>query len=419
MVPEKERIKPRFAFDDKGWLDYITELRGDIEDIKDMEVFPEVSGNSASLFEIGYALEALENQITRVQKEASSENKRKHYHYVAQSRQWEKALLDSEAYVNLFRSYAKLELLVPYVSCDDVCRVASIRFEYKYNQLCKNLKYFNPRVPDAKIIEFYNNASEKLRRTEQELARETPVIIAVVAMPAVAKNIQEYFNKDMMSQAMRWQALEENLFGLKSLLDIKNRMDRIEEKISLDKTKGQQYPWLSDRYLWLQQHYDFLWNVHEELRHENNQILEGKSIGKFKNTDTVFEVLQNVAEERKNFHIGLIIIEAGKVLQEAIKTDPDNRKLADLIPDWENAFLRYQKFYLTSQQNKNSLEVDRGIIVSYAKDIEDSVYFISKGEKNDTPYRPQPRNPIKNPNQESPFVKQIRKIYGKEKIMTL
>lgn len=201
--------------------------------------------------------------------------------------------------------------------------------------------------------------------------------------------------------------LEKNLFGLIKILDIKRRMMKLEINLFKDVLMSDYAPWLVEKYLLMIPRYKFLYNSSMEALDENikaEQDIEGATRRE--------QIIKNLAEEEINLHLGMRLIETGLVLKKAMQGSDIEKGLGKLVSDWNSLFDEYSECYFSADSIKK-IEKERKDLFTKVRKIEDSIYFQSKGEINNTPYVPYPYKKMEDQLPFSVFVMNVNKLREK------
>ena len=321
---------------------------------------------------------------------------------------YDEKILAIETQMRAYRVYANMESVLPYIENNPVARSVVVDLE----NMAKFFLFFFNKTKLSKLSEdkkkfFYSNIGPFLLVLEEGEEQVVPVLNKISMLSEINIKKAQALEEDNIPLFVNLDILEKNLFGLIKILDIKRRMMKLEINLFKDVLMSNHAPWLVEKYLLMIPRYKFLYNSSMEALDENikaEQDIEGATRRE--------QIIKNLAEEEINLHLGMRLIETGLVLKKAMQGSDIEKGLGKLVSDWNSLFDEYSECYFSADSIKK-IEKERKDLFTKVRKIEDSIYFQSKGEINNTPYVPYPYKKMEDQLPFSVFVMNVNKLREK------
>ena len=321
---------------------------------------------------------------------------------------YDEKILAIETQMRAYRVYANMESVLPYIENNPVARSVVVDLE----NMAKFFLFFFNKTKLSKLSEdkkkfFYSNIGPFLLILEEGEEQVVPVLKKISMLSEISIKKAQAIEEDNIPLFVNLDILEKNLFGLIKILDIKRRMMKLEINLFKDVLMSDYAPWLVEKYLLMIPRYKFLYNSSMEALDENikaEQDIEGATRRE--------QIIKNLAEEEINLHLGMRLIETGLVLKKAMQGSDIEKGLGKLVSDWNSLFDEYSECYFSADSIKK-IEKERKDLFTKVRKIEDSIYFQSKGEINNTPYVPYPYKKMEDQLPFSVFVMNVNKLREK------
>lgn len=321
---------------------------------------------------------------------------------------YDEKILAIETQMRAYRVYANMESVLPYIENNPVARSVVVDLE----NMAKFFLFFFNKTKLSKLSEdkkkfFYSNIGPFLLVLEEGEEQVVPVLKKISMLSEISIKKAQALEEDNIPLFVNLDILEKNLFGLIKILDIKRRMMKLEINLFKDVLMSDYAPWLVEKYLLMIPRYKFLYNSSMEALDENikaEQDIEGATRRE--------QIIKNLAEEEINLHLGMRLIETGLVLKKAMQGSDIEKGLGKLVSDWNSLFDEYSECYFSADSIKK-IEKERKDLFTKVRKIEDSIYFQSKGEINNTPYVPYPYKKMEDQLPFSVFVMNVNKLREK------
>ena len=321
---------------------------------------------------------------------------------------YDEKILAIETQMRAYRVYANMESVLPYIENNPVARSVVVDLE----NMAKFFLFFFNKTKLSKLSEdkkkvFYSNIGPFLLVLEEGEEQVVPVLNKISMLSEISIKKAQAIEEDNIPLFVNLDILEKNLFGLIKILDIKRRMMKLEINLFKDVLMSNHAPWLVEKYLLMIPRYKFLYNSSMEALDENikaEQDIEGATRRE--------QIIKNLAEEEINLHLGMRLIETGLVLKKAMQGSDIEKGLGKLVSDWNSLFDEYSECYFSADSIKK-IEKERKDLFTKVRKIEDSIYFQSKGEINNTPYVPYPYKKMEDQLPFSVFVMNVNKLREK------
>ncbi len=321
---------------------------------------------------------------------------------------YDEKILAIETQMRAYRVYANMESVLPYIENNPVARSVVVDLE----NMAKFFLFFFNKTKLSKLSEdkkkvFYSNIGPFLFFLEEGEEQVVPVLNKISMLSEISIKKAQAIEEDNIPLFVNLDILEKNLFGLIKILDIKRRMMKLEINLFKDVLMSNHAPWLVEKYLLMIPRYKFLYNSSMEALDENikaEQDIEGATRRE--------QIIKNLAEEEINLHLGMRLIETGLVLKKAMQGSDIEKGLGKLVSDWNSLFDEYSECYFSADSIKK-IEKERKDLFTKVRKIEDSIYFQSKGEINNTPYVPYPYKKMEDQLPFSVFVMNVNKLREK------
>ncbi len=320
---------------------------------------------------------------------------------------YDEKILAIETQMRAYRVYANMESVLPYIENNPVARSVVVDLE----NMAKFFLFFFNKTKLSKLSEdkkkfFYSNIGPFLLVLEEGEEQVVPVLNKISMLSEINIKKAQALEEDNIPLFVNLDILEKNLFGLIKILDIKRRMMKLEINLFKDVLMSNHAPWLVEKYLLMIPRYKFLYNSSMEALDENIKAEQG-----IEEATRREQIIKNLAEEEINLHLGMRLIETGLVLKKAMQGNDIEKGLGKLVSDWNCLFDEYSECYFSS--NNLKIEEERKNLFTKVRKIEDSIYFQSKGEINNTPYVPYPYKKRENQLPFSVFVMNVNKLREK------
>lgn len=321
---------------------------------------------------------------------------------------YDEKILAIETQMRAYRVYANMESVLPYIENNPVARSVVVDLE----NMAKFFLFFFNKTKLSKLSEdkkkfFYSNIGPFLLVLEEGEEQVVPVLKKISMLSEISIKKAQALEEDNIPLFVNLDILEKNLFGLIKILDIKRRMMKLEINLFKDVLMSDYAPWLVEKYLLMIPRYKFLYTSSMEALDENikaEQDIEGATRRE--------QIIKNLAEEEINLHLGMRLIETGLVLKKAMQGSDIEKGLGKLVSDWNSLFDEYSECYFSADSIKK-IEKERKDLFTKVRKIEDSIYFQSKGEINNTPYVPYPYKKMEDQLPFSVFVMNVNKLREK------
>lgn len=321
---------------------------------------------------------------------------------------YDEKILAIETQMRAYRVYANMESVLPYIENNPVARSVVVDLE----NMAKFFLFFFNKTKLSKLSEdkkkfFYSNIGPFLLVLEEGEEQVVPVLKKISMLSEISIKKAQALEEDNIPLFVNLDILEKNLFGLIKILDIKRRMMKLEINLFKDVLMSDYAPWLVEKYLLMIPRYKFLYNSSMEALDENikaEQDIEGATRRE--------QIIKNLAEEEINLHLSMRLIETGSVLKKAMQGSDIEKGLGKLVSDWNSLFDEYSECYFSADSIKK-IEKERKDLFTKVRKIEDSIYFQSKGEINNTPYVPYPYKKMEDQLPFSVFVMNVNKLREK------
>lgn len=321
---------------------------------------------------------------------------------------YDEKILAIETQMRAYRVYANMESVLPYIENNPVARSVVVDLE----NMAKFFLFFFNKTKLSKLSEdkkkfFYSNIGPFLLVLEEGEEQVVPVLKKISMLSEISIKKAQALEEDNIPLFVNLDILEKNLFGLIKILDIKRRMMKLEINLFKDVLMSDYAPWLVEKYLLMIPRYKFLYNSSMEALDENikaEQDIEGATRRE--------QIIKNLAGEEINLHLGMRLIETGLVLKKAMQGSDIEKGLGKLVSDWNSLFDEYSECYFSADSIKK-IEKERKDLFTKVRKIEDSIYFQSKGEINNTPYVPYPYKKMEDQLPFSVFVMNVNKLREK------